>query len=114
MRSFLIVATLFLAGCASRAPQPVQPASSPQPVSREGRQLLGLTPNEVAARFGAPALQVREGTSLKLQFRGRSCVLDAYFYPSNGALRTTHIDTRTLSGSSADQAACVFALENGS
>ncbi|HVI05761.1 MAG TPA: hypothetical protein VM711_06670, partial [Sphingomicrobium sp.] len=63
-----------------------------------------------------PALQIHEGTSMKLQFRGRRCVLDAYLYPSgsSGTLRVTHIDTRTLSGNDMDQAACILDLENPS
>jgi hypothetical protein len=76
---------------------------------------MGLTPNELVGHFGSPALQVREGTSLKLQFRGRRCVLDAYLYPSTGgAMRVTHVDARLPSGVDADQAACISALENPS
>jgi hypothetical protein len=42
-------------------------------------------------------------------------VLDAYLYPSTGgALRVTHVDTRTQTGIDTDQAACISALENPS
>ena len=55
--------------------------------------------SELVGHFGNPALQVREGTSLKLQFRGRSCVLDAYLYPpEQHVLRVTHVDTRDAVG----------------
>jgi hypothetical protein len=60
-------------------------------------------------------LQVREGTSLKLQFRGRSCVLDAYLYPpanGSGPLRVLHADARSRSGTDASQAGCIAALAN--
>lgn len=104
---------LLLAGCASAphqapAPQPAPVAINPQ----TSKELRGLTANELVGHFGMPALQIREGTSLKLQFRGRGCVLDAYLYPqSGGTLRVTHVDTRTANGADIDQAACISALE---
>jgi hypothetical protein len=118
MRRLLpIAATVFLAACAS---QPQQPVANPVPIPQAPVQrstLMGLTAGELVGHFGSPALQVREGTSLKLQFRGRSCVLDAYLYPSGtgaGDLRVTHVDARAPSGADTDQAACISALENPS
>ena len=116
MRRLILASTLFLAACATR-PQPQTPtpqAPPPEPISPQARQLLGLTPNELVGHFGKPALQIREANSLKLQFRGRQCVLDAYLYPQSGVLRVTHVDTRTPAGSDTDQAACILALENPS
>lgn len=118
MRRYLVVAaTLFLASCAT-APQQTAPevpeiVQTPR-TARSG--LAGLTAGELVGHFGNPALQIREGTSLKLQFRGRSCVLDAYLYPSQGdsTLRVTHIDARSPNGAAMDQAACISALENPS
>ena len=115
MRRLVLVLAFVLAGCAARQPQPevAQPAPVVQPPS--SGQLIGLTSSELVGHFGSPALQIREGSSLKLQFRGRLCVLDAYLYPSTGgALRVTHVDTRTQSGIDTDQAACISALENPS
>jgi len=116
MRRFILASTLVLAGCAA-APQ--QPVAQPQPVpvtpaEPQTRRLLGLTAQEIVGQLGNPALQVREGSSLKLQFRTQRCVLDAYLYPSGGGgpLRVTYIDTRTSSGVSTDQAACISALEH--
>lgn len=116
MRRLIIASALLLAGCATRPqPPPVEQAPPPpQPVSPQTRQILGLTANELVGHFGRPALQIREGTSLRLQFRGRSCVLDTYLYPQNGVLRVTHVDARTPAGYDTDQAACIFALENPS
>jgi hypothetical protein len=115
MRRLVFASTLFLAACATSPQQPPQQQlPPPQPTSPQTRQILGLTPNELVGHFGRPALQIREGASLKLQFRGRRCVLDTYLYPQNGALRVTHIDARTPSGVDTDQAACIFALENPS
>jgi hypothetical protein len=116
MRRLILASTLILAGCATRPQEqpPTQQIPQPQPTSPQAREILGLTPNELVGHFGKPALQIREGNSLKLQFRGRTCVLDAYLYPQSGAYRVTHVDTRSPSGVDMAQAACIFALENPS
>jgi hypothetical protein len=117
MRRLVLALTLFAAACAPRPqPQPApQQAPPPAPTQPQARKLVGLTAQELVGYFGRPALQVREGTSLKLQFRSRRCVLDAFLYPSqNGVLRVTYIDTRAPSGADTDQAACISALENPS
>jgi hypothetical protein len=114
MRRLVLLLPVLLSACLARQPEPqvAQPVPAVQP---SAGQLIGLTAAELVGHFGSPALQIREGTSLKLQFRGRLCVLDAYLYPSTGgALRVTHVDTRTRSGVDTDQAACVSALENPS
>ena len=75
-------------------------------------RLTGLSSQDLVAHFGRPALQIREGSSVKLQFRGRYCVLDAYLYPGrNGVYVVTHVDTRALSGVDVDQTTCISALE---
>jgi hypothetical protein len=125
MRRLIPLATLapmvVLAACATAPQQPPQTATPQQPVARpiqsyEPGTLIGLTASEVVAHLGHPALQIREGTSLKLQFRSPRCVLDAYLYPSGASseLRVSHVDARLPSGSDMDQAACVSALENPS
>jgi hypothetical protein len=115
MRRSILILPLFVAACVRPQAQPeaVQPAPITPPAAR---QLIGLTPQQLVGHFGAPALQVHEGASLKLQFRGRSCVLDAYLYPApnNGTLRVTYVDTRASSGVDMDQAACISALDNPS
>ena len=115
-RSLALSVVLVLAACAPRpqaAPPPQKPVEAPR---IERNQLVGLTPQDLVGRFGSPALQIREGTSLKLQFRGRQCVLDAYLYPQAGAgvMRVTHVDARSPNGADFDQAACISALETPS
>jgi hypothetical protein len=117
MRRFILASTLILAGCAAAPQQPVvQTQPVPQkPAEPPTRRLLGMTAQDLVGHLGNPALQVREGSSLKLQFRSPRCVLDAYLYPSaNGAgpLRVTYIDTRAPNGVGTDQAACISALEH--
>ena len=75
--------------------------------------LIGMSAGELIQRMGQPALQVREGPGLKLQFRGRSCILDAYLYPpteGTGAERVTHVDTRLENGNDTSQPACIASL----
>ena len=102
---------LAVAACAPRPQETPAPQAPAQPQA-ETSSLVGLTPQELVGRFGRPALQIREGNSLKLQFRGTRCVMDAYLYPSGsaGALKVSHVDTRLPSGGDMDQAACVFSL----
>jgi len=108
MRRFIATSlALAVAACAPRPQQPPAPEAPAQP--QEAGSLVGLTPQELVARFGRPALQIHEGSSLKLQFRGSRCVLDAYFYPSGGSgtLEVTHVDTRLRTGGDIGQTTCV-------
>jgi hypothetical protein len=116
MRRSVLALPLLLAACVARQPQPQPQVAQPVPTPPAmAGQLVGLTATDLVGHFGSPALQIREGASLKLQFRNRRCVLDAYLYPStNGALRVTHVDARLPSGLDTDQAACISALENPS
>ena len=112
MRRILLVSVL-LGAC---TPDPVPPQSSAPPPLQPSPQVtsdvLGFTAPEMIRRFGSPAFQVREGTGLKMQWRGIACILDAYLYPSSGGVeRVTHTDARLTSGADASQAACIAALE---
>jgi hypothetical protein len=114
-RSLALSLMLFAAACAPRPQQVSAPPPQPTPqAAAEQNSLSGLTAQELVGRFGSPALQIREGNSLKLQFRGPRCVMDAYLYPTgnSGTLKVTHVDTRLPSGGDMDQAACIFALRN--
>ena len=114
MRRLVLATTLFLAGCAT-APQPApqpQQAAPAAPAQHQLTSLTGFDMQQLFGHFGRPALQVQEGRSIKLQFRGTYCVLDAYLYPgATGVLRVTYIDTRTLSGADTDRARCISTLE---
>jgi hypothetical protein len=111
-RTTVLSLTLLLAACATAPQQTAAPQPSLAAQPPETGSLVGLSPQDLVGRFGTPALQVREGSSLKLQFRSVSCILDAYLYPSSGsgALKVTHVDTRLPSGADTDQAACLAGL----
>ena len=109
-----IASALILAGCTT-TPRPVAPAPAaptPEPVQRG--DLIGMSVDEIGARFGQPNFQVREGSGLKLQWSAPSCVLDAFIYPpasGAGVARVTFVDTRRPNGDPVNQADCIAALD---
>lgn len=114
MRFLLLIPLFAMTACARVATEPATAPSVPvvpaQP--RESGVLIGLTGNELVSRFGNPTLQIREGNSFKIQFRGQLCVLDAFLYPSTGAqFRVTHVETRSRAGTATNQADCIRTLE---
>ena len=56
-------------------PAPVSAAPNPAEPREIHTNLSGATAGELMQLLGPPALQVREGPGLKLQFRGRACIL---------------------------------------
>ena len=114
MRRLVFASTLVLAACA-RTPEPVvQAPSVVTPSTHVHSGVLGMTASELVSHLGNPALQVREGVGLKMQFRSRYCVLDAYLYPpesGQGLTRVTHSDARLLNGADTDQAGCISQIE---
>ena len=115
MRRLLPALSLLAAACATAPQQPQPRLATPLTPSRPVHgSLLGLTASDLVARLGSPALQVREGAGVKMQFRSRYCVVDAYLYPpenGQGLTRVTHADARLPSGADTDQAACISAVE---
>jgi hypothetical protein len=118
MRRLAPALILLLAACATTPQQPQAPQVSntaPAPViQRPSSAIIGLTAAELVSRLGNPQLQVREGSSLKLQFRTQYCVLDAFLYPPDsgqGLTRVTYSNARLPSGIDTDQAACISAIE---
>ena len=112
MRFLPLVLILALAACAPRVQTPA-PGPSPAPVQRPTGLLIGLSANDLGARFGQPTFQVREGAGTKLQWSRNGCVLDAYLYPPDsgrGVERVTHADARGLSGADLDLNSCLAQL----
>jgi len=115
MRRVTPAIALIIAACArTPEPQSISPSGIVPPSAHIHSSVLGLTASELVVRLGQPALQVREGAGLKLQFRSRYCVLDAYLYPPEsgaGLTRVMHSDARLPSGADTDQASCISQLE---
>ncbi|HYJ31295.1 MAG TPA: hypothetical protein VEW25_13265 [Allosphingosinicella sp.] len=119
----MLAGAVLLAACAPRAVGDVAPAATrrPPPGPPPTRAVAGLetvigrTAAALSALFGAPALDIREGSARKLQFENATCVLDAYLYPpaAGGEPIVTHVDTRLTDGRDLDRASCVAALSAG-
>ncbi|HUG45830.1 MAG TPA: hypothetical protein VMK31_04865 [Sphingomicrobium sp.] len=110
MRRILAASLSLLAVACATSPRVAQPGETPASSHTRG-DIIGRTAEDLVARFGTPALQIREGSSLKLQFRSAGCVLDAYLYPSgNAPYRVTYVDARTPALADMDQALCVESL----
>jgi hypothetical protein len=122
MKAGLVLAgALVLAGCATRAaeqpapaarPPAVAPAAGARPIVVPLDTVIGRTAAALAAAFGRPALDIREGPARKLQFESAVCVLDAYLYPpaAGGEPIVTHVDARLPDGRDLDRASCIAAL----
>ena len=79
-------------------------------------RVIGQSSAGVRSVLGEPALDVVEGDSRKLQYRGEPCVLDVFLYPLRpGAEPTaTFVEARRSSdGLDVDRAACLAALGGG-
>ena len=101
---------LLVAGCAT-TPEPGPPVDQTPPSEHTRGEIIGMTAAQLVQRFGTPALQIREGDSIKLQFRSAACVLDAYLYPAgNAPHRVTYVDTRNRAMVDVDQEACIDSM----
>lgn len=104
----------------ARAPAASPPSRStivvvPEVMSPQGLGgVIGTPADALTRRFGAPRIDLAEGDAHKLQFSGKSCVLDIYLYPvSAGAPPTaTHVEARLRQGGApADPGACIREVE---
>ena len=113
-----LLSLALLSGCVAPAADradPVGPAQASRPRSSDDAGLeavMGRDARALAAQFGTPDLDVREGRGRKLQFVGPACVLDTYLYaPRTGAESVvTHVDARLPDGRDMDRLSCIAAL----
>ena len=120
IRVFTAALTLAaLGGCAAAVPPPrttappvtaAPPPSIVRPV--QNNSLIGQSAEAIGRLFGKPRLDVTEGAARKLQFEGKACIIDIYFYaPRAGAHPVaTHVDARTPDGRNAEPDSCVDTL----
>jgi hypothetical protein len=121
----LVLLGAALAGCAgggrpagpARAPAPARSTVVvvPQVMAPQGLAgVIGTNAAGLLRRFGTPRIELAEGDATKLQFAGRSCVLDIYLYPvaANAEPTATHVAARLRQGGApADPAACIREVE---
>ena len=105
---------LFAAACASGGRETPAPAPTRAPVQPAAAIASGIgrTAVQLDRQLGPAALDVREGSARKLQFRSGTCVLDLYLYPPRDGAEpvVTHIDARRPTGEDFDAASCFAAL----
>jgi hypothetical protein len=76
--------------------------------------VIGSPAAALTARLGSPRIDLAEGDARKLQFAGRTCVLDIYLYPLSAAAEptATHVAARLRQGGApADPGACLREVE---
>jgi hypothetical protein len=96
-------------------PRPTKPFRAPPAQSATGLNgVLGSQAEALIRRFGTARIDLQEGDARKLQFLGRACVLDVFFYPrAEGAEPlAAHVDARLRSnGSAVDRESCIREVE---
>lgn len=117
----LLAATL--AGCAGGGGAPARPGPArstivrvPQVMAPQGLEgVIGQNAVALTRRFGTPRIDLAEGDARKLQFAGKSCVLDIFLYPVTAGREPTaaHVEARLRQGGAeADRGACIREVES--
>lgn len=111
-----------LAGCAGGSSKPASatPRSTivrvPAVMAPQGLEgVIGQDAGTLTQRFGAPRIDLSEGDARKLQFAGKSCVLDIFLYPVTAGQAPTaaHVEARLRQGGAeADRGACIREVES--
>ncbi|MGV8997607.1 MAG: hypothetical protein ACOH12_11725 [Parvibaculaceae bacterium] len=92
----------------------LEPAPTIGSGSLTPQSLLGVAPSALSARLGAPALKRTEPDAEVWQYGGSDCALFVYFYKAgHGALASTYVDARKLSGGPTSTDACLATIVSG-
>ena len=92
------------------APAATTAAPAPQQAAIDPASLVGMTGGRISALFGQPVFVRRDAPGEFWRYRGKSCVLELFFYPKDGAQRVDHIETRAGTGKALNRADCIAAL----
>ncbi len=120
-----------LGACAGSPPQPVavaappaaEPAAAPPPVAggppqaaavpaaTGARALIGLTREDVTARFGPAGFVRRDGPAEVWRYRATECFLELFIYrDADSSQRVAHVDARNFAGRPASADTCLTRL----
>lgn len=94
-------------------PAPAATNAPPAPVQRaaiDPASLVGMTGTRISSIFGDPVFVRRDPPGEFWRYRGKSCVLELFFYRRGGAQRVDHIETRANGGKKLKPADCVATL----
>ena len=89
-------------------PPPTEPRPQDRSISPDS--LIGQTTAEISALFGTPVFVRRDPPGEFWRYRGKSCVLEMFFYRRAGAVRLDHLETRGTGAASKDKSTCIAAL----
>jgi hypothetical protein len=119
LRAAPLMASLLLAACAtdgtsSGVGMSNRDLASAEPLKEIGsgpltpQSLLGVVPDALSARLGAPSFKRTEPQAEVWQYAGAACSLFIYFYKTDsGALASSYVDARKTLGGPADPASCL-------
>jgi hypothetical protein len=94
--------------------RPKQQANLPPGQQSALASLKGLTPPELRAALGEPALLHRDGTAELWQYAGSGCVLHIFLYQDNGAFHVNYAEVRVDNPALVNPPTCVDRLPNTS
>jgi hypothetical protein len=100
---------------AAAAPPPPAAASPPQaaavPAATGARGLIGLTREDVTARFGPAGFVRRDGPAEVWRYRATECFLELFIYrDADNSQRVAHVDARNFAGRPASADMCLTRL----
>lgn len=84
--------------------------SAPQQAAIDPASLVGMTGARISSLFGTPVFVRRDPPGEFWRYRGKTCVLELFFYLRGGTQTVDHIETRASGGAKLDQADCVAIL----
>ena len=121
-----------LGACAGSPPQPVAVAAPPTaepvaaapppvagsppqaasvPAATGARALIGLTREDVSARFGPAGFVRRDGPAEVWRYRATECFLEIFIYrDADNSQRVAHVDARNFAGRPASADMCLTRL----
>ena len=106
----LLLATLFVSGCAGGTPGTPDrgPSTLPAPET-----LIGKDAAAIKSLIGAPSLVRRDGPAEIWQYVGAGCTANLFLYQSGSDQPFTldHIDALGINGARMDTAACFADIE---
>ncbi|MBD2843149.1 hypothetical protein [Erythrobacter rubeus] len=88
---------------------PAQTRTQTPQTSQGPASIISQPARSLTSRFGEARIDLTEGDARKLQFAGRTCVLDVFLYPRGNTAQpvATHVEARLRDGGAAtDSEAC--------
>jgi hypothetical protein len=102
------MATPPAAPAVTAVPEPTEPMPQDRPITPDS--LIGQTAAQITTLFGTPVFVRRDPPGEFWRYRGKSCVMEMFFYRRAGAVSLNHVETRGNGAASKEKLACIAAL----